>query len=403
MPGNRVKVVVVHNFYQQPGGEDQVFADETALLESHGHTVIRHTLHNDAIDGMSKLTVAGKTIWNSAARAQLRDLVNRERPRVVHFHNTFPLFSPSVYSAARSAGAAVVQTLHNYRLICPDAQFFRDGRPCEDCLGKMIPWPAVMHRCYRDSLDASAVAAAMLTIHKLRGTYHHEIDAYIALSEFARTKFIAAGLPARKIMVKPNFVGPDPGVIPDSGAGGYALFVGRLDQSKGIHTLLEAWKRLKAPIELKIAGSGELADAVRAAATKDVRITFLGRRPLREIYDLMADAAVLVFPSVWYECLPKTIIESLAVGTPVIASKLGSMTELISDGRTGTHFIAGDACDLAAAAQRMLENPAKLQQMRVAARAEFEAKYTAEHNYGMLMDIYQAALRIAAFGAHSAA
>jgi glycosyltransferase involved in cell wall biosynthesis len=398
-----VKVVVVHNFYQQPGGEDQVFADETALLESHGHAVIRHTLHNDAIDGMSKLTVAGKTIWNSAARAQLRDLVNRERPRVVHFHNTFPLFSPAVYSAARSAGAAVVQTLHNYRLVCPDAQFFRDGAPCEDCLGKMIPWPAVLHRCYRNSLEATAVAAGMLTIHKLRGTYHHEVDAYIALSEFARTKFIAAGLPPRKMMVKPNFVGPDPGVIPSSGAGGYALFVGRLDRSKGVHTLLEAWRRLKAPIELKIAGDGALADDVRAAAAKDVRIMFLGRRPLREIYDLMAEAAVLVFPSVWYECLPKTIIESLAVGTPVAISRLGSMTELIADGRTGTHFVAGDPADLAAAVQRVLENPAKLQQMRRAARAEFEGKYTAEHNYGMLMDIYQAALRIAAFGEHSAA
>ena len=337
-----MKVVVVHNFYQQPGGEDQVFADETALLESHGHTVIRHTLHNDAIDGMSKLTVAGKTIWNGAARAQLHDLVNRERPRIVHFHNTFPLFSPSVYSAARSAGAAVVQTLHNYRLICPDAQFFRDGRPCEDCLGKLIPWPAVVHRCYRGSLDASAVAAGMLAIHKLRGTYQHEIDAYIVLSEFARTKFIAAGMPPRKLMIKPNFVGPDPGVIPDSGAGGYVLFVGRLSRSKGIDTLLEAWKHLKPPIDLKIAGDGELADTVCAAVAKDSRIEFLGRRPLREIYDLMANAAVLVFPSVWYECLPKTIIESLAVGTPVIASRLGSMTELIADGRTGTHFIAAD-------------------------------------------------------------
>ncbi len=398
-----MKVVVVHNFYQQPGGEDQVFADETALLESHGHTVIRHTLHNDAIDGMSKLTVAGKTIWNSAARAQLGDLVQRERPRIVHFHNTFPLFSPSVYSAARSAGAAVVQTLHNYRLICPDAQFFRDGRPCEDCLGKFVPWPAVVHRCYRGSLEASAVAAGMLTAHKLRGTYHHEIDAYIVLSEFARTKFIAAGLPPRKLLVKPSFVGPDPGVIPDSGAGGYVLFVGRLSRSKGVHTVLDAWKKLKPPIELRIAGDGELADTVRAAVAKDSRIQFLGRRPLREIYDLMADAAALVFPSVWYECLPKTIIESLAVGTPVIASRLGSMTELIADGRTGTHFVAGDPQDLAAAVERILANPAQLQKMRRLARAEFEARYTAEQNYGVLMDIYQTAQRIAAFGSPSAA
>ena len=393
-----MKVVVVHNFYQQPGGEDQVFADETALLEGHGHEVIRHTLHNDAISGMSKLTVAGKTIWNSAAHAQLRDLVQRERPRVVHFHNTFPLFSPSVYSAARSAGAAVVQTLHNYRLICPDAQFFRDGRPCEDCLGKLVPWPGVVHRCYRGSLDASAVTAGMLAIHKLRGTYHHEVDAYIVLSEFARGKFLQAGLPAGKLMVKPNFVGPDPGVIPDSGAGGYVLFVGRLSRSKGIHTLLNAWKRMTAPIELKIAGDGELADAVRAAAGKDSRIHFLGRRPLRDIYDLMADAALLVFPSIWYECLPKTIIESFAVGTPVIASRLGSMTELIADGRTGTHFTSGDADDLAVAVQRLIGNPVQLKQMRRLARAEFEAKYTAEINYGLMADVYQAALRIAAFG-----
>jgi glycosyltransferase involved in cell wall biosynthesis len=386
-----VNIIVVHNFYQQPGGEDQVFADETALLESRGHRVLRYTVHNDAINHTHSLTLAGRTIWNRSAHRELRDLVTRERADVVHFHNTFPLLSPAVYDAARDGGAAVIQTLHNYRLMCPAAIFFRDGHVCEDCQGRAVPWPAVLHKCYRDSFAASAVSAAMLAVHRARGTYQNDVDAYIALTEFARGKFVEAGLPPEKIIVKPNFVWPDPGVA--NGGGGYVLFVGRLSESKGVGTLLAAWKKLAAQIPLKIMGDGELAAAVRDAAASDSRIEFLGRRPLEEVYHRMGEAAALVFPSLWYEGLPKTIIESFAKGTPVIASRLGSMAELVADGRTGVHFTAGDSDDLAAAVGRLLVDANQLQSMRIEARKEFEARCTADQNARILSGVYDTALR----------
>ena len=381
-----MKIVVAHNFYQQAGGEDQVFADETALLESHGHAVVRYTVHNDDVKALGSLTLAGRTIWNRSAHRDLYDLVAHEKADIVHFHNTFPLLSPSVYSAARSAGAAVVQTLHNYRLACPTAICYRDGHVCEDCLTKTVPWPAIVHRCYRGDRGASAVAAAMLAVHHARGTYRNDVDAYIALTDFAKRKFIEAGLPEEKLHVKPNFVSPDLGI--GNGDAGFCLFVGRLTEAKGIAPMLQAWKQLSAPIELRIAGDGDMAQAVKEAAAADPRIKFVGRLPVEKIAEMMGQAAALIFPSVWYEGLPKTIVEAFARGTPVIASRLGSMTELITDGQTGAHFTAGDADSLAATVARLFANDS-LKKMRPTVREQFESYYTAEANYRMLMDIYE--------------
>jgi glycosyltransferase involved in cell wall biosynthesis len=386
-----LKIVVAHNFYQQAGGEDQVFADEIALLESHGHTVIRHTVHNNDVNHLTRLTLAGRTIWNRSAHRDLFDLVRREKADIAHFHNTFPLMSPAVYSAARNAGAAVVKTLHNYRLICPTATCYRDGHVCEDCVGRTVPWPAIVHRCYRNDRGASAVAAAMLAVHHLRGTYRNDVDRYIALTEFARAKFIESGFPASQLTVKPNFVSPDPGI--GDGGGGFALFVGRLAENKGILALLDAWKQLKLPITLKIAGDGDLAQKVREAVAGDSRIQWLGRLGQPEIYRLMGEASALIFPSLWYEGLPKTILESFARGTPVIASRLGSMIRLIKDNQTGDHFIPGDATDLSRTVQRLFTDPESLRLMRASTRAEYESLYTPEANYQMLIDIYRSALK----------
>jgi glycosyltransferase involved in cell wall biosynthesis len=383
-----LKIIAVHNFYQQPGGEDQVFADETALLESRGHAVIRHTAHNDAVGSLTRITLAGRTIWNRSAAAELAAIVRREKADVVHFHNTFPLMSMSALSAARDAGAAVVQTLHNYRPVCPAAVLYRDGHVCEDCLHKSVPWPAVIHNCYRGDRGASAVTAAMLAFHNLRGTFHRDVDRFIALTDFARGKFAEGGFPADKLTVKPNFVDPDPG--PGTGTGGYALFVGRLSETKGISVLLDAWKRLKNPIRLKLAGDGELRDRVQTAAGG--AIEYLGRKTSAEIAALMADAAALVFPSVWFEGLPKTILESFAAGTPVIASDLGSMAELVTPGKQGERFAAGDAASLAAVVERVFGQPLRLHEMRQSTRDEFERRFTADENYRALMAIYEQAV-----------
>ena len=390
-PVSRMKIVVVHNFYQQPGGEDQVFADESALLESRGHAVVRHTVDNDALDGLSALTIAGKTLWNRDAAAEVDAVVRRERADVVHFHNTFPLLSPAVYGAARGAnggpGAAVVQTLHNYRLICPNAVFFRDNQPCEDCLGKTVPWPAVTRGCYRGSRTASAGVAAMLTAHRLRGTYRNDVDAYIVLTPFARDKFVEAGFDDRQLFLKPNFV-PSTAAVGD-GSGHFFLFVGRLSAGKGLPTLLAAWRKLQPNLQLRIVGDGEGADDVRAAAAADPRIQWLGPQPIETVYRLMGEATALVFPSVWYEAQPKTVIEAMAVGTPVIASGRGAAAGMVRHGVTGVHFETGNATALAAAVEAVADGPSS--DMRTAARAEYLRQYTPDQNYARLMEIYAAA------------
>jgi glycosyltransferase involved in cell wall biosynthesis len=390
-------VLVVHNFYQQPGGEDQVFRDEVELLRARGHAVSTFTVHNEQVAQFGKLALARKTLWNRQTYAQVAEVVRREKPAIVHFHNTFPLISPAAYYAARDNGAAVVQTLHNYRLHCPAATFFRDGGVCEDCLGKAIPWPGVVHKCYRDNRAASAITAAMLTYHRMRGTWSRAVDVYIALTQFAKRKFVQGGLPEHKVFVKPNFVAPDPGETtrdPNGGGDGrYVVFVGRLSPEKGISTLLKAWNSgLTGSAKLKILGDGPLRAEVTEVAGRLPNIEYLGRRGMPEVFQIVGNADALIFPSLWYEGLPRTIIESFACGTPVIASDLGSMSELVQPLRTGRLFEPGNSDELARQVGALLSNRAELLELRRGARQEYLRAYTAEQNYPMLMEAYRQAL-----------
>jgi glycosyltransferase involved in cell wall biosynthesis len=385
-----MKILAVHNRYQRPGGEDQVFVDETALLETRNHRVLRFEVHNDQVKHMNRLTLAKDTIWNTSAYHELGALIRRERPDVVHFHNTLPLVSPAGYYAARAEGVPVIQTLHNYRLLCPVALFFRDGRVCEDCMGKAVPWPGVVHGCYQGSRAASGVIATMLTVHRALRTWTEMVDVYVALTEFARNKFIEGGLPAGKIVVKPNFVVPDPGR--GQGGGGYALFVGRLAPEKGTGTMLAAWDRLGTRIPLKIVGEGPLKDQVVGAAARQANVEWLGHRPGADVHALMGKADMLVFPSQCYETFGRVAAEAFAAGTPVIAANIGAVAELVEHGRTGLKFRPGDPEDLVTQVEWALSHSAELRCMREEVRAEFEAKYTAERNYRTLMEIYEAAL-----------
>jgi glycosyltransferase involved in cell wall biosynthesis len=386
----RMKILAVHNRYQRPGGEDQVFVDETALLETRNHRVLRYEVHNDQVKQVNRLALAKDTVWNTSAYRELGALIRRERPDVVHFHNTLPLVSPAGYYAARAEGVPVIQTLHNYRLLCPVALFFRDGRVCEDCMGKAVPWPGVVHRCYRGSRAASGVIATMLTVHRALRTWTEMVDVYVALTEFARSKFIEGGLPAGKIVVKPNFVAPDPGR--GQGGGGYALFVGRLAPEKGTGTMLAAWDRLGTRIPLKIVGDGPLKDQVVEAATRQSNVEWLGHRPVEDIHALMKKADMLVFPSQWYETFGRVAAEAFAAGTPVIAANIGAVAELVEHGRTGLKFRPGDPEDLVTQVEWALSHSAELRGMREEVRTEFEAKYTADRNYRALMEIYETAL-----------
>jgi glycosyltransferase involved in cell wall biosynthesis len=380
-----VRILTAHNYYLEPGGEDQVFHSEARLLEARGHAVVRHSADNRRTLQMSRLEIAAAAVWNRASGRDLGALVARHRPALVHFHNTFPLLSPACYHAARAGGAAVVQTLHNYRLLCPSALLAHDGGPCESCLGRSLAWPGILRGCYRDSRAATAALATMTAVHRAAGTWTDAVDLYVALTGFARARFVEGGLPAGKIVVKPNFVWPDPGTGP--GTGGYALFAGRLSEEKGLRTLAAAWKRLNGKPPLRAAGDGPLAGALDGIPGVEP----LGRRAREDVLRLMQEASFLVFPSLCYENLPMSILEAFACGLPVIASRLGAMAEVVEDGRTGLLFTPGDVGDLAAKAEWAATHPVELGRMRREARAEFEARYTADRNYEALIEVYERA------------
>jgi len=385
-----MRILTVHNNYRQPGGEEQIFAGESALLESHGHEVFRYTLDNDDISTVNPLLLAKNTLWNSTVYRDLRSLIRQKQPEIAHFHNTFPLISPSAYYAARDEGVAVIQTLHNYRLLCPNALFFREGRVCEDCLGRVFPIPGVVHGCYRGNRRDSAMVAATTSFHTILGTWTKAVDKFIVISQFAMNKFIQGGLPAEKLALKCNFLHsvPEPG----EGKGGYAVYVGRLSIEKGLGVLLEAWRRLDRQIPLKILGDGPMAGLVTEAAREMPEIEWLGRRPSHEVYEIVGNAAFLVFPSEWYETFGQVAIEAFAKGTPVIASNIGAIPELVQPERNGLLFRPSDPTDLAAKIDWLLAHPQQLAQMRLTARAEFESKYTADNNYQRLIEIYQSVL-----------
>jgi glycosyltransferase involved in cell wall biosynthesis len=373
-------VLLVHNYYRGRGGEDQLFTVEAELLEQLGNRVVRYEDYNDRIQ--SSFLAGLTSAWNHRSYERIREIVRSHQPDVAHFHNTFPLISPAAYYAVRKLGVPVVQTISNFRLLCPGGLFLRDGLPCEDCPKHGSLLPALAHRCYRASLPATAAVAGMITLHRAVGTWRRVVDAYITLSQFARTKFVNAGWPAERIAVKSNFVAPDPGI--GDGSGGYALFVGRLSEEKGIKTLVEAWGRLP-NIPLIVAGDGPLA-----ATAWPPQVTAIGYATRERVFSLMKNARALVFPSICYENAPLTILEAFACGLPVIASNIGSIPEFVTHGRTGLLFRVGDAEDLARQVTTMFED--SVLEMRELARREYLAKYTSDQNYRALMEIYATAM-----------
>jgi glycosyltransferase involved in cell wall biosynthesis len=385
-----MRILILHNRYVIRGGEDESREAEEKLLREMGHEVSTYEEDNKTIESLHSLEVLKRTLWSQPSYEIVRKRLKHSPHDIVHIQNFFPLISPSAHYAAQSMGVPVVQTLRNYRLICPNGLFFRDGQVCEDCMGLPIPYPGVVHRCYRDNLTASAGVTAMVSMHRLLRTWQHQVTLFIALTDFAREKFIQGGFPADKIVVKPNFVHPDPGL--GSGSGRYALYVGRLSVEKGLDTLLEAWNHLSTAFPLKIIGEGPLIDLVKTHQSNQVE--WLGRRSLSEVYQLMGEATMLIFPSNWYETFGRVAVEAFAKGTPVIGAKIGAIAELIDHGRTGRHFSPGDPADLAAQVDWMLTHPAQVQTMRKAARAEFEQRYTAKTNYAQLLDIYHRATEL---------
>jgi glycosyltransferase involved in cell wall biosynthesis len=389
-----MKIVLVHNTYQQPGGEDVVVESEKRLLESEGHQVIpyfRSNMELQNASALARIAIVPRMVWSSETRRNFAALLDAERPDVVHVHNTFMVISPSIYSACSERKIPVVQTLHNFRLLCPSANFYRDGHVCEECVDHGL-LRGVRHACYRDSRAATASVALMIAVHRKLNTWCESVTRFIALTEFQKQKFVAAGFPSDKFMVKPNFVDPDP--CERASAGEYAVYVGRLAEDKGLHVLLNAWKQLRTPYPLQIVGDGPERAGLETQA-RELQLSgvaFRGRLSRSDTMAAIKNARFIVVPSTWYETFGMIIAESFACGSPVLCSRLGAMAEIVTDQCTGLHFNPGDAPDLAHKVEWAWEHSADLARMGRAARAKYETDYTAKRNYSLLMQIYEQAV-----------
>jgi glycosyltransferase involved in cell wall biosynthesis/ubiquinone/menaquinone biosynthesis C-methylase UbiE len=391
-----LKILLVHEPYQRSGGEDAVFNAEKELLLAAGHRVSEFKRKNEEIvtDGFwANASVGLRTTWAWDSAGMLRTVLRKENPDIVHFHNTFPLISPAAYYVCREARVPVVQTLHNYRLLCPSGAFFRDGNICQECLSHGVS-RSVRYGCYRNSRPATVAVALMLAFHNRLKTWVEMVDKYIAPTDFVRQKYVEAGVPGGKITVKPHFVRLDPGM--GRGAGEYALFIGRLVPEKGVRTLVESWKFLESAVPLRIVGDGPLRLELEAqrnqTLSSDVR--FEGWLSPNQLRVVMQRAAFLICPSEWYECVPLTLLEAFACGLPVIASRLGAMAEVVEDGRTGVHFTARDPRDLASKVEEMWAHRDGLAAMGRECRLEYETKYSADKNYRALMDVYRSVVQV---------
>lgn len=381
-----MNILVVHNKYQQRGGEDAVVEAEVELLARAGHVINVAVVSNDEVSGLpAKARTFLKTPYNVERKSWLIGLLLQYRPDVVHIHNFFPLLTPSVHEAASEHGAAVVQTLHNYRLLCAGALFLRDGHVCEKCLQGSSLW-GLVHRCYRGSLPASLAVTRMQVRAKRSEVWKRHVHRFIALTEFAREKFVEGGLPAERIAVKPNFV-TSPQGLPELDRNG-AIYVGRLSAEKGVKLLLEAWRSFP-HIPLTIVGDGPERQELEAMAPANV--TFTGALTGSDVRGRMAQAQCLIMPSIWYETFGLTIIEAFSVGTPVLASRLGAMAELVDDGVTGQTFEPNEN-HLVDAIRAAFSDNGRLLQMGRAAAALYKARYTPQANLAQLEDIYEAAL-----------
>jgi glycosyltransferase involved in cell wall biosynthesis len=385
-----MNVLMAHNHYLIRGGEDESFRAEAWMLRDAGHHVTEYTDHNDRIESMRSVRKAVNTLWSTETYGNIRRLLRQHQIDVLHVQNFFPLISPSIYYAARAERVPVVQSLRNYRLLCSNSFFFRDGKPCESCLGTTLQLPALKHACYRDDRAATATVVAMSTGHRLLGTWSREVGVYIALTEFARQKYIEGGWDGDKIVVKPNFVTPDPG--PGEACRRGFVFVGRLSPEKGIRTLLSAWESLGPKgKQLLVIGDGPLRAEVESVAAQNPAVTYLGRQSQETMLEVMGKAEAVIVPSEWYETFGRVVIEAYSKATPVIASKIGALEEIVGGTGAGILFTPGDVPSLTQAVLQMSTDGESCVHMGRIARDRFESEFTSTKNLSQLVGAYDLA------------
>ena len=387
----RLRVLFAHNRYRNRGGEDESRDQEMYVLRSKGHEVVEYLVDNKDIQKTNYLSAGIQSVWNMDQHRQLTTLMKEIRPDILKVDNYFPILSPSIFGAAKSLGVSTVLSVRNYRLICPGASLFRDGKICRDCVGSKLALSAIRHQCYRSSYFQSAAVALSNSFAHLRGTWQDSVDRYIAVSDFVKRELVRGGFPEDKISVKGNSI-VDTGV--GDGSGGYALFVGRLIPEKGIATLLNAWKTIGSALPLKIIGEGTLENEVLRATETNPSIEYLKRKPISEVCDYMGRAAVLVFPSEWYEPFGRSIVEAYSKGTPVIGADTEPMRDMIESGETGLFFRSGDSEDLARTVLSLSKDKTRLTHMREQSRRQYLKSYSAEKNYNQMMTIFQHAISV---------
>jgi len=382
-----LSILQVHTLYRQAGGEDQVVEAERRLLHEAGLGVSQVIFDNSGLPAgspLGDLRAAATALWSRTAYHRVLHAIDTHRPQVVHVHNTFAAASPSVYAAARARKVPVVQTLHNYRFVCPSATAFRDGHTCTDCVGRSVGWPGVVHACVRGSRAQSAVAATTLAVHRAIGTFDRGITRYVALTPFQRSLMVRGGIDADRIRVIPNFLEPDPGQTTDDRSG--FVFVGRLTVEKGIRPLLAAARSVRGMVRL--AGTGPLLPMVEEAMESG-EVRYLGALERSGVIHQLQRSTAMVIPSVWFEGFPLTVVEAFATATPVIASAIGSLGEIIEDGVTGLLARPGDADDLADRLRWAWENPDRLRAMGLAARQRYERLYRGDRHLAALEFLYR--------------
>ncbi len=379
-----MRILVLHSRYLSghASGENAVVEDEAKLLAHAGHEVEVWTPSPTPGSATNLVRTAAGAVWSRAAIREVDRKIGTFAPDVVHVHNLFPMLSPAVLRVARSH-AAVVMTLHNYRLLCLPATFLRDGRVCEDCLGR-TPWPGVVHRCYRGSLPGSVTLAASLSLHRGLRTFAR-VSRFLPVSEFVRRKYVEAGFPAERLRVKSNFAWS---VFPRDGPGDEFVFLGRLSPEKGVRTLVEAWRRTSA--RLLIVGDGPERQRLEAVAPANVE--FAGLVEPSRVPDILREARALLLPSTWYEAQPRVILEAFAAGVPVIASRIGGLAELV-DERSGSLVLSGDPAAWAAAAERLLDDAESVRLGDGAYRA-WRERYSPERGLEALEDVYREAIAL---------
>lgn len=390
-----MKILVLHNFHRKgsSSGDDQVFKDETRLLEGHGNTVIRYTVSNDFFDSLGtvgKIKAALGMLWSFRNYREVKEIIDKEKPDIVHIHTFFPLMSPSVLYAAKRSGCKVVATLHDTRFICPCCTSLRGTQICNKC-GDGHYFRMFKYGCFKNSRLQSLIVALIFKYHRVRKTFYKQIDRYICLNDNQIKLLENIGFDRGKIIKKYNFV-PDeiPEIINDEVSNlpsRYVVFYGRIGEEKGIRILMEAWDHLDIP--LVVMGSGPLEDEFKFwAETKD-NVHYLGYTEHRKCLCIVKNAEFVVFPSIWYEGCSMVEIETMSLGKPLVATDLGFSEEAIQEGYNGTKFVLGNIEEFITKVQMLWEMPEKITYMGKNARMDYEEKYLPEDNYDKLINIYE--------------